>query len=125
MRGLRSLSLLSVGVFVLFIAAPRAAPAPADGAAKSVAAGNYECWAFSSARADLNFTVTGAGRYRASDGSNGTFAYDPTSKKIAFTGYLKEVMPDGFTTIYYEPKGHPTVSFRGRSGSEASFCEKV
>ncbi|MSP94563.1 MAG: hypothetical protein EXR00_04785 [Alphaproteobacteria bacterium] len=63
-----------------------AAPAPADGAAKSVVSGDYECWAFSSARADLNFTITGAGRYRASDDSNGTFTYDAASKKIAFTG---------------------------------------
>jgi hypothetical protein len=32
-------------------------------------------------------------------------------------------LPDGFTTKYYEPKGRPTVSFRGRDGGEASFCE--
>ena len=73
---------------------------------------------------NLNFQVTGAGAYRATDGTSGRFTFDPVSKGIQFTGYLAESMPNGFTAIYYEPKGIPTVSFRGRGGSEASFCEK-
>lgn len=107
---------------------PPAAAAPArrpDGAATEVATGSYECWAFNSARMDLNFEVTGPGRYTAAaDGSEGSFSFDQASGQIRFAGYLGEAMPDGFTSIYYEPNGRPTVSFRGRSGSEASFCEK-
>lgn len=107
---------------------PPVAAAPVrrpDGAATQVAIGSYECWAFNSARMDLNFEVTAPGRYTAAaDGSEGSFSFDAASGQIRFTGYLGEAMPDGFTSIYYEPHGRPTVSFRGRSGSEASFCEK-
>lgn len=107
---------------------PQAATTPArrpDGAATQVAIGSYECWAFNSARMDLNFEVTAPGRYTAAaDGSEGSFSFDAANGQIRFTGYLGEAMPDGFTSIYYEPNGRPTVSFRGRSGSEASFCEK-
>ncbi len=73
----------------------------------------------------LNFTVTGPSRYTASDGTAGTFTFDPASKAIRFTGFLANSMPEGFTTIYYEPHGTPTVSFRGPGGSEASFCERT
>lgn len=110
-------------------AAPRPASAPSaappDAAVPSeVRTGNYECWAFSSARMDLNFEVTGPGRYiAAADGSEGTFSLDAGTGQIRFTGYLGDAMPDGFTAIYHEPRGTPTVSFRGRSGAEASFCE--
>ncbi len=107
---------------------PPAAAAPArrpDGAATEVATGSYECWAFNSARMDLNFEITAPGRYTAAaDGSEGSFSFDAGSGQIRFTGYLGEAMPDGFTAVYHEPHGRPTVSFRGRSGSEASFCEK-
>lgn len=107
---------------------PPAAAAPSsrvDGAATTVAIGSYECWAFNSARMDLNFEVTAPGRYTAAaDGSEGSFSFDAGSGQIRFTGYLGEAMPDGFTAVYHEPNGRPTVSFRGRSGSEASFCEK-
>lgn len=106
--------------------ASQAAPGrPDDAAATEVARGTYECWAFNSARMDLNFEVTAPGSYRASDGSMGKFSYDPATRTIRFSGYLGEAMPDGFTSIYYEPNGRPTVSFRGRSGSEASFCERI
>jgi hypothetical protein len=103
---------------------PTSAPPPANGAASAVAAGSYECWAFNTSRMNLNFQVTGPGAYRASDGSSGRFTFDAASKRIQFTGYLAEAMPDGFTAIYHEPKGMPTVSFRGRGGAEASFCER-
>ena len=113
-------------------ATPLSAPAPAQpvagapaGAAARVAIGSYECWAFNSARMDLNFEVTAPGRYTAAaDGSEGSFSFDAGSGQIRFTGYLGEAMPDGFTAVYHEPNGRPTVSFRGRSGSEASFCER-
>jgi hypothetical protein len=104
-------------------APPKAAPP--DGAAKEVAKGSYECWGNGQARMLLNFTVTGKDSYKASDGSSGKFGYDAGSKQIKFTGYLKGSLPDGFTTIYYEPKGRPTVSFRSARGAEASFCELV
>jgi hypothetical protein len=34
-------------------------------------------------------------------------------------------MPVGFTTVYHEKNNKPTVSILGKSGSEASFCERV
>lgn len=108
--------------------APPAASAPAGAPATApaaVALGRYECWNFNSARMELNFEITGAGRYTAAaDGSEGEFEFDPGSGAIRFSGYLRESMPDGFSAIYHEPNGHPTVSFRGRSGAEASFCER-
>ena len=104
----------------------RAQATPSDtGTAAAVAVGDYECWAFGEARALLNFSVTKPGTYRASDGSLGTFVYDAASGDIVFTGYLAESMPAGFTAKYYEPKATPTVSFRGRGGAEASFCERT
>lgn len=105
--------------------APAAPTAPSSRGGGGVALGAYECWAWGSPRLLLNFKVTGAGHYTASDGSPGTFTFDPGSKAIRFTGYLADAMPSGFTSIYHEPHGKPTVSFRGRSGSEASFCENV
>jgi hypothetical protein len=104
---------------------PTPAPVPANGAAKSVVPGNYECWAFSTARMNLNFTVTAPGKYRASDGSTSTFTFEPATGLVTFAGYLKDAMPSGFTAIYHEPRGTPTVSFRSPRGSEASFCEKA
>ncbi len=87
--------------------------------------GSYECWGNGSPRMLMNFTVTAPGHYRASDDSTGTFTFDAASKKVVFTGYMKEVMPDGFVAIYHTPQGKPTVSFRGPSGAEAEYCEKV
>lgn len=109
----------------LFMCAALAGPIGAAAAqeASGVASGRYECWAFNTARMDLNFTVTGPGRYEAADGSTGTFAFDSASGIVAFEGYLGDVMPEGFTTVYHEPGGKPTVSFRSARGAEASFCE--
>lgn len=104
---------------------PKPQPKPQQGASGSVALGSYECWAWGRPRMLLNFTVTGPSRYTASDDSVGTFTFDPGSKAIRFTGYLADSLPKGFTTIYYEPRGLPTVSFRGPGGSEASFCERA
>lgn len=105
-------------------AAAKASAAKPDGAARSVALGKYECWAFNSARMLLNFTVTAPGKYTASDGSKSNFSHDPTSGKVEFKGYLAESLPKGTTTKYHEPKGRPTVSFRSARGAEVSFCEK-
>jgi hypothetical protein len=103
-----------------------AAPRPPAGAAGAVALGSYECWAFSSPRMLLNFTILSASRYKDSEDATGSYTYDPGTKRIAFTsGLLNGAMPDGFYSIYHEPNGHPTVSFRSRRDSEASFCERV
>jgi len=104
--------------------AAEAAAVPAAGAASTVPAGNYECWANGEANLTLNFTVTGPGRYTASDGSTGTFtvADDGTA---TFTGYEGDVMPAGFTINYHLAQGRPTFSFIGTSGGEAAFCEKA
>lgn len=103
---------------------------PATALAQSpstVATGSYECWAHGAARMLMNFKVTGAGKYAQPDGGEqGTFTYTPATGAIVFKGgHLDGVMPDGFTSVYHEKKGKPTVSFRGRSGSEAQFCERV
>lgn len=102
-----------------------AAPPKGDGPALAVPTGSYECWAYGRARLLLNFTVTGTGRYRASDDSTGTFSYNPQTKALKFAGYLADVLPKGFTTIYHEPKGMPTVSFHAADGEEITYCEKV
>lgn len=93
----------------------------------SVAQGDYECWGNGSPRLLLNFKVTGKDRYTNPDGSErGSFAYDAGSGAITFKGgHLDGVMPNGFTSIYHEPKNKPTVSFRSARGSEASFCERA
>ncbi len=90
-----------------------------------VATGSYECWAHGQARMLLNFKVTGKDTY-AGESSKGSFTYDSASGKVTFKGgHLDGMMPKGFTTIYHEPHGKPTVSFRGPSGGEASFCERA
>lgn len=102
----------------------RASAAPAARPA-AVAAGDYECWAFNTARMDLNFSITGEGRYRDAEGKSGRYTYDAASGRIAFQGgLLQSAMPEGFYSIYSEPKGFPTVSFRSARGTEASFCER-
>jgi len=90
-----------------------------------VATGSYECWAHGQARMLLNFKVTGKSTYTG-ESDKGSFTYDSASGKVTFKGgHLDGVMPKGFTTVYHEKNGKPTVSFRGTSGSEASFCERV
>jgi hypothetical protein len=91
-----------------------------------LAPGSYECWAFSSPRMGLNFTITGPGAYRGAEGGTGAFSYDAATGAITFTsGPLAGAMPTGFRVIYEVRRGKPTVSFVGTSGAEASFCEKV
>jgi len=122
---LRTIFLLATAAAMLV---PAVAAAQAAGAAKvpaAVAAGSYGCWAHGSARMLLNFKVTGANTYSGSKG-NGSFNYDKASGKIGFKGgHLDGVLPDGFVTVYHEPHGKPTVSFRNARGGEVSFCERA
>jgi hypothetical protein len=106
-------------------AAPRP-PATTGAHPGAVALGSYECWAFSSPRMLLNFTILSASRYKDSEDATGSYTYDTGTGRITFTsGLLNGAMPDGFYSIYHESKGHPTVSFRSRRDSEASFCERA
>lgn len=105
------------------VAAP---PAGAKSVGGAVRLGDYECWAFNRARMGLNFSILSAARYKDSEGKTGSFTYDAASERIAFQGGLLDGgMPKGFYSIYHEPHGIPTVSFRSSGGSEASFCERA
>ena len=114
--------------FVLLIAAAigaiaqqKSAPPPAK-----VATGPYECWANGAPRLLLNFSIRSATEYRDSDNRPGTYTYDSKTGRITFKGGgLDGVMPRNFYSIYHEPKGRPTVSFRNPQGSEASYCERT
>ena len=91
-----------------------------------IATGSYECWANSRPRLLLNFKISAGGRYTDSEDKPGSYSFDPATGRIAFKGgMLDGVMPKGFYSIYHEPQGHPTVSYRNSGGSEVSFCEKV
>ena len=93
----------------------------------AVMAGSYECWAYQTPRMLMNFKITGTSTYSNPDGSKkGNFTFSPANGAIAFKGgHLDGIMPDGFTSVYHEPNKMPTVSFRGRSGFEAQFCQRV
>jgi hypothetical protein len=103
-----------------------AAPTPAPRAGNGgVAEGAYECWANGEARPLMNFSIRGASQYVGSDGKSGAYRLDPATTRLTFTGgALDGIMPAGFSAVYHVPQGRPTVSFRGRSGAEAAFCEK-
>lgn len=94
---------------------------------KSVALGSYECWAWGQARMLMNFKVTSDKRYTNEDGKKkGDYAYSSSTGLITFKGgHLDGILPKGFTAVYHEKNNKPTVSFRGSSGSEAQFCERV
>jgi hypothetical protein len=113
---------LLMGLMPLLLMSQGWAQSPA-----TVAPGNYECWGNGSPRLLLNFKITGKDRYTNPDGkSRGSFAYNAATSAISFKGgHLDGVMPDGFTSIYHEPHGKPTVSFRSGRGAEASFCERA
>ena len=88
--------------------------------------GSYECWANGEARLLMNFSIKDATRYTDSENKPGTYSYDANSGRITFKGgALDGVMPTGFVSIYHEPKGKPTVSYRSGRGAEAAFCEKA
>jgi len=104
-----------------------AATAHAAQGPAAVAQGSYECWGNGSPRLLMNFKVVGKDRYTDADGKEkGTFSYNPATGAITFKGgHLDGVMPPGFTSIYHEPRNKPTVSFRGKSGAEAQYCERA
>lgn len=112
-------------ILLLAIAASAASAQPRPAAPAKVAAGAYECWAFSEPRPLLNFKILSDARYTDTDGKPGAYSYDPKTGRVAFKGgALDGAMPDGFYTVYHEPRGKPTVSFRSRRDAEVSFCEK-
>jgi hypothetical protein len=107
------------------VEAPPGTPAEAPGAGDGVAAGAYACWANGEARPLMNFSVRGDGRYVGADGQSGAFRLDPATRRITFTGgALDGVLPPGFSAVYHIAQGRPAVSFRGRTGAEAAFCER-
>lgn len=89
-----------------------------------LAQGAYECWAFSSARAGLNFTILPGGQYLDADGKRGSFTVDAAMRMVFRGGALDGALPAGVTAVYHEPQGRPTVSFRGRDNGEISFCQR-
>ncbi len=94
-------------------------------APSKVAIGSYECWANGAPRLLMNFAIKDATKYTDSEGKPGTYSYDVSSGRITFKGgALDGVMPQGFVSVYHEPKGKPTVSYRSPRGAEAAFCEK-
>jgi hypothetical protein len=108
---------------VIFLGAFPIARSQPAGPAK-VAPGSYECWANGQARMLLNFTIKSGTQYTGSDGKPGSYSYALSTGRVMFKGgSLDGAMPEGFTTIYHEPKGRPTVSFRSARGAEASFCQ--
>ncbi len=104
-----------------FLLTPASAQAPAK-----VSNGTYECWSNGRPRLLLNFKIKSASQYTGSDDAAGTYTYTPGTTRITFKGgALDGVNPKGMYTMYHEPKGHPTVSFRNSEGYEVSYCEKV
>lgn len=98
---------------------------PTLAAPPKVQPGAYACWAHGAARMLMNFKVIGDGRYSNEDGDEkGSFAYDAASGQVTFKGgHLDGAMPDGFTAVYEARESRHVLSFRGRSGGEAAFCE--
>lgn len=105
----------------LFLLAAANAQAPAK-----VAPGVYECLANGRPRLLLNFSIKNSTQYIGSDNTGGTYAYAPATGRISFNGgALDGVLPKGHYTVYHEPKGFPTVSFRNAEGYENAYCEKL
>jgi hypothetical protein len=105
-------------IFLFGFTAAHSQTAPAK-----VAPGSYACWANGQARMLLNFTIKSATQYTGSDGKPGSYSYASNGRLTFKGGSLDGAMPEGYTTIYHEPKGLPTVSFRSPRGAEASFCQ--
>ena len=86
--------------------------------------GQYECWAFSSARMMLNFRITSGSSYTGHDGNTGSYSYDPGSGRLTFkSGFLAGAVPDGYHWLYHSPGGRPTASLRNAGNTEVSFCQ--
>jgi hypothetical protein len=121
---IRLLHLLCALIFLLGISGLSQSAGQANSTPGKVVIGSYKCWAYGQPRMLLNFTIRDATQYTGSDGKAGTYSFDSKTTRIVFKGgFLDGVMPKGFYTIYHEPQGMPTVSFRGPSNSEASYCQ--
>jgi len=103
---------------------PSAGAKPAD--TGKIATGQYECWAFSSARPALNFKITSGSNYTGSDGSAGSYTFNPSDGSLTFKGgFLPGAVPAGYHWVYHVPGGRPTASLRNAGNSEVSFCQWV
>ena len=103
---------------------PSAVAKPAD--AGKVATGQYECWAFTSARPALNFKIASGSNYTGSDGSSGSYTLNPSNGSLIFKGgFLPSAVPAGYHRVYYVPSGRPTASLRNAGNTEVSFCQWV
>lgn len=101
-----------------------AGPAPVKSG--GLVEGSYECWAYNRARGGLNFTIRSGGKYSDSEGTAGTFSFNPANQRVQFHGGLLSDLGAGFYTMYHEPKGTPTVSMRStKDNGEVSYCERV
>ena len=86
--------------------------------------GQYECWAFSSARMMLNFKITSGSSYTGSDGNSGRYSYDSGSDRLTFNnGFLAGAVPAKYHWVYHVPGGRPTASLRNAGNTEVSFCQ--
>jgi hypothetical protein len=85
------------------------------------AASRYECWNYGGSPAySANFEVTGAGRYRDSEGAAAVYAYDGGSGRMSFHGGVL----DGEVGVYYPATPtHPShITLLGPSGNAAEDC---
>ncbi len=78
--------------------------------------GSYECWFFSSARAGLNFRLTGDGRYTDVEGRPGTITF--SGAIMLFSGGAL----DG-QRAQFKGGNPPKVSILGPRGDEVSSCQ--
>jgi hypothetical protein len=101
---------------LVLAALPVAAPL-VSAHAQPIAIGSYECWYFTRAQPGLNFRIDSATSYTDVEGKRGTIALGP-GNKLTFTGGAH----DGSNAVY-KPLKTPQVSFIGKSGAEAAFCE--
>lgn len=83
-----SMRLIAVGLAIGSVGI--VAPALSQGKPASIAAGNYECYAYTggrlSPRGGLNFAIVGGGAYRDVTNTAGTYSFDAASGGIVFNG---------------------------------------
>lgn len=85
--------------------------------------GDYECWAFSSARMLQNFSILDGRRYRDSEGQTYGYRLDGGSQLVFEGGVLSDL--GAYHVVYHNPQGRPTASFRNAQNTEVSFCQWV
>ncbi len=102
---------------------PAAAPAPEAAGSAAVKPGDYECWAFSSARMLQNFSILDGRRYRDSEDKTYGYHLEGGGTLVFEGGVLSDLGP--YQVHYHVPNGRPTASFRNAQGTEVSFCEWV